>query len=294
MELRQLTTFRSLARNLNFSRTADELNYAQSTVSAQIQSLEQELDVPLFDRLGKRIVLTDAGHQLLEYADKFLVLEKEIRANLCGAEVITGEITIYSPGTLCVYRLPQILRTYRQRYPQVHLNIYANITHSAVEQLRRGLVDIAFDLDEPISSIDMMSQTLMIEPMTFVVCPDHPLAAQKTFTIADLEGQSLVLTEPNCNYRVLLGKIAAEQGIPLENPMGFENVEAIKQCVKVGLGLSFLPRVAVADEIESGALVELPWQGKPIEFATQMIWHKDKWLSPGLKYLIEVAKELYC
>ncbi|MEM7129292.1 MAG: LysR family transcriptional regulator [Chloroflexota bacterium] len=293
MDLRQLTTFRHLARSLSFSRTADELSYAQSTVSNQIQTLEHELDVTLFDRLGKRVMLTPAGYQLLEYADKFQVLEEETRSVLGSEEVVTGAITIYAPSTLCIYRLPQILQTYRQCYPLVQLNIHANIAMAASDQLRAGTIDIAFDLDRPVNSVDLVTQTLTCEPLVFVTCPGHPLADRADFDITDLAGQSLVLTEATCNYRIKLEQMASDAGIPLENPMGFENVEAIKQCVKAGIGLSLLPKVVVAEDIARGVLVELPWRGEPMEFATQMLWHRDKWLSPALRHLIEVAEEFY-
>jgi len=290
MDLRQLGTFRHLARSLSFSRTADELNYAQSTVSAQIQTLEEDLKVTLFDRLGKRVALTSAGQQLLEYADKFQRLEDETLAVMGNNETVTGELTIYAPSTLCIYRLPQILRTYRERYPLVKINIHANIATSAVEQLRAGTIDIAFDLDKPIQAIDITSRTITTEPLVFVTYPGHQLTTQDDFTIADLADTSLVLTEPTCNYRVMLEKLVKEAGIHLENPMSFENVEAIKQCVKAGLGASLLPRISIAEDVERGLLVELPWRSEPLAFATQMIWHRDKWLSPALKQLIKVTE----
>lgn len=293
MDLRQLTTFRHLARNLSFSRTADELSYAQSTVSAQIQTLEQELGVILFDRLGKRVLLTPVGHQLLTYAERLLDLEEETRATIGNNQTVTGEITIYAPSTLCIYRLPTILRTYRQRYSEVRINIHANISSSAVEQLRMGHVDIAFDLNKTLPFADIESRTLIHEPLVFVASPDHELVTKPTFELMDLTGHSLVLTEPTCTYRLLLEEMAANQGISLETPMSFENVEAIKQCVKAGLGLSFLPSVAVATDVAEGKLIKLPWVGESAEFHTQMVWHRDKWLSPALGYLIEVAEEVY-
>ena len=291
MDLKQLATFRHLARSLSFSRTADELNYAQSTVSAQIHALEKELGVPLFDRLGKRVILTPVGSQLLGYADRFDALEAEARACLSDTTTATGTVVLYAPSTLCIYRLPTILGAYKERFPQVQLNILTNGKENTHQQLRHGAIDLAFDLDEACNAADIVTETLTIEPLLFVAHPEHALAKQSSFALPDLCGQSLVLTEPTCNYRGLLETAAAAAGIKLENPMEFENVEAIKQCVKANIGISFLPEVAVTQELLDGILVRLPWQGKPMVFSTQMLWHKDKWLSPALKHLINVARE---
>ncbi len=220
MDLRQLTTFRHVAKTLSFSKTAAELDYAQSTVSAQIQALEKELNVTLFDRLGKRILLTHAGHQLLTYADRFQVLEAEARASLNEEEDIAGALTIYAPSTLCVYRLPSILKTYRRRYPHVQINIHANIELSAVPQVRSGAVDVAFDLDRPINAPDMNCRTLIVEPMVFVTYPEHSLVQKEGFTLTDLAGQSLVLSEASCNYRQVLEQMADRGRRAIRQPHG--------------------------------------------------------------------------
>src|SRR5262245_56930484 len=112
MELRQLHTFRTVSRTLNFSRAAAVLNYAQSTVSVQIQTLEEELGVPLFDRLGKQVILTAAGQDLLAYADKILNLADEAQAVLSTQEKLTGNLVINAPETLSAYRLPAVLRRF--------------------------------------------------------------------------------------------------------------------------------------------------------------------------------------
>src|ERR1051326_4791809 len=112
MELRQLATFRLLASNLSFSRTAQILNYMQSSVTAQIQALEEELGVRLFDRLGKRVALTDAGRQLLHYAERLLDLAAEARGALVQGEASTRFLTISAPETLWIYRLLALLHLF--------------------------------------------------------------------------------------------------------------------------------------------------------------------------------------
>ena len=114
MDTKQLKTFRTLAKNLSFSKTAEELNFAQSTISAQIRSLENELRLNLFDRLGKKVILTQEGRSVLEYANRFMTIEEEFIENLKTKDIISGELNVYAPNTICVYLLPAILNKFRK------------------------------------------------------------------------------------------------------------------------------------------------------------------------------------
>lgn len=118
MEIRNLATFQAVARFLSFNRAALELNYAQSSVSAQIQALEDELGVQLFDRLGRRILLTEAGSKLLQYAEKMLDLADETRAEVAGAKELKGSLTIKVPETIGVHRLPKVIKEFKSGFPK--------------------------------------------------------------------------------------------------------------------------------------------------------------------------------
>ena len=142
MELRQLQTFREVARTLSFTRTANTLNYAQSSVSAQIQALEEELNVTLFDRLGRRIVLTDAGQRLIPYVDKILALADEAQKVVTGDTEPTGVLTIGAPETICAYRLPTVVEAYRRCYPNVDIIFRPDLNSADWDgMLREGTVD---------------------------------------------------------------------------------------------------------------------------------------------------------
>src|SRR5262245_21837871 len=121
MDLRQFTTFRTLARTLSFTRTAAELNYVQSNVSAQIRALESELGVRLFDRLGRRVVLTDAGCRLLDYADRVLALVQEAHTIVATTDEVAGTVIMSAPESLCAYRLPPLLHEVRTRFPRLQV-----------------------------------------------------------------------------------------------------------------------------------------------------------------------------
>jgi len=289
MELLQLATFRMLATTLNFTRTATALNYVQSNVTAQIQALEEELGVRLFDRLGKRVTLTEVGERLLHYAEQIVDLTDEMCKVASTKDPSMGTLTISAPESLCTYRLPTLLHHFRCHYPQVRVQFRP----SPVADLRRlvseGLIDIAFVLEEPLHSTKLIVKPLCTEPLHLIASPSHPLAHVDWVKPTDMEGETVLLTEGGCSYRSLFEHSLAVAGVQPATTLEFSSVEAIKQCVMVGMGISILPEMATRTEVEQGKIAVLPWVLPDVPVITQMVWHKEKWLSPALRAFIETA-----
>lgn len=292
MEFRQLATFRMVAATLSFSRTAQALNYVQSSVTAQIQNLEEELGVRLFDRLGKRIALTDAGVRLQPYADKMVALAEEARLTVAGGDIPTGSLTITAPETICVYRLPMVLRKFRERFPQVKVLFRPNSFGDIRRCVSEGEVDVAFVIDEPMHSMALMIEPLVVEPLALLAAPDHCLARRSSIEARDLEDEYFLLTEVGCSYRNVLERELNEHGVHILTHLEFNSVEAIKQCTVAEMGVAFLPTVTVERELEEQTLVVLPWQGEAFSVVTQMLWHKEKWLSPALQAFLTVVRDV--
>jgi DNA-binding transcriptional LysR family regulator len=291
MELRNLRTFRSVARLLSFHGAAKELNYAQSTVSAQIQALEEELGVRLFDRLGRGILLTEAGEGLLGYAQKMLDLGEAARAELMEAGSASGSLTIRVPDSFCVYHLPRAIRRFHFSHPDVRLH-FINCTHDGLyKDLRKGVTDLAFLLTDSISAGDLKVEALGTESLVLVSGTSHPLAAKAAIEPADLSGQTLLLSKVDCSYRRLLESELRRHGVQPRAILDFNSVAAIKECLVQGLGISVLPQVTVRDDVSSGRLTILPWHENSLEVACLMIWHHNRWLSPALLAFMDVVRQ---
>lgn len=292
MDFRQLTTFCALAKTFNFHQTAERLGYVQSTVTAQIQALEEELGTRLFDRLGRRVVLTDAGARFLPYAEHLLKVAEEARLAVSGQQELVGTVTISATETLCTYRLPVVLHQFRLSYPQVRLLF----SPSPYSELRRavadGSVDLAFVLEKPITTSSLHAEPLLSEPIHLVASPAHPLAQQPLVSSVDLDGETFLMTEAGCAYRVQFQHQLNVAGIQPTNMLEFGSIEAMKQCAMVGMGIAVLPAIAVATELSQHKLVVLPWSGMPICLTMQMIRHKQKWLSPALQAFERVAQHI--
>ncbi|QBD76216.1 LysR family transcriptional regulator [Ktedonosporobacter rubrisoli] len=291
MELRQLIMFQTLAQTLNFTRTAKTLNYVQSNVTAQIQSLETELGVRLFDRLGKRVVLTDAGQRLLPYVEQVLASVDALRASLSTQDSPVGTLTVSAPETLCTYRLPRLLHQVAINHPRVRVHFRPIPVADLRKAVSEGLLDVAFVLEEPIHSSQLNVNTLLTEPIQLVVAPGYPLATHKQVEPLDMETETLLLTESGCGYRALFEHELAGAGVRASSIVEFNSIEAIKQCVMLGMGVALLPQMAIQAEVAAGKMVMLPWT-RPLEVQTQMIWHREKWLSPALQTLLEMVKQM--
>ncbi|HLA45647.1 MAG TPA: LysR family transcriptional regulator [Aggregatilineales bacterium] len=291
MDLRQLATFRSLARTLSFTRTAGELNYAQSSVTAQIQSLEEELGVPLFDRPGRRVALTDAGQRLLDYAEKILALADEARIAVPGGEEPSGMLKISSNETQLTYRLPEILQEYRLRYPAVKLNLQQLPTRELERGVSKGEVDVMFIMDNEFHAPGLEAALLRHEPVTLFTTPDHPLAKSPLVHPDDLEHETILLTEVGCTYRSIFEHELEMAGVFLSSEHQFGNIEVLKQSVLVGMGVGLLPEVVIARELAEGWLVPLRWYRPDFTVETYIVWHGERWMSPALRAFIDLAQE---
>lgn len=293
MELRNLSTFLTVAKTLNFSQAAIALDYAQSTVTVQIQALEEELGVLLFDRLGRHITLTDAGQRLLLYAQKFVDLEKEARTVLTTEHEPGGVLTIGAPETICTYRLPPVLRQYRQRFPGVQLMFHGYPVAELLNRVRDGAVDVGFVIDDTPPTPHLHVSHIAQESLVVVAQPEHRLAGLPRIDLRQLEGETLLLTEQGCSYRLLFERTLAAEGVRPSTHMEFHSVEAIKQCVMAGMGIAILPEVTVAREIARGELVALPWSKPDLSISTRMVWHREKWLSPALRTFIALVHDVF-
>ena len=290
MEVRQLQIFRTLAEELNFTRTAEKVNTVQSNVTAQIKALEEELGVPLFDRLGRRVALTDAGRRFQPFAEQALAaMEQGQRSARNGSEP-SGPLRISAPESILAYRLPQVLRVFRRRFPNVELRFLPHNNDSFILELETGKVDLVIDMCYLPSNPSFRWIQLSTERILLFGEPGHPLAERRTVKPADLEGQTLLLTEAGCGYRGKLERVLAMQNVRPGHITEFSSVEAMKECARIGMGLALLPAVVIARELRRHQFKALHWAGPSLDVEKRILWHKDKWVSPAMSAFLDLMK----
>lgn len=291
MDLQRLHTFRTVATLMNFNKAAEILNYSQSAVSAQIKTLENEIGIMLFRRIGKSIHLTEAGAKMLIYADKLLAIEEEAVAEVTGLNRTSGLLTLRMPQTIATYYLPHLLCSFHQRFPGVRLDITSCALHSLENELRIGTVDLAFLLADTISAKNLESELLRIEPLAFVAHPQHPLASYKRVDLRDLEGQVLILPKSDCGYRMMFEQELAEAKVTPATVIEMNSIEAIKQAIMAGAGITVIPDIAIRTESEEGRIARLNWADN-LETGILMIRYKNKWCSPALETFMDLIRRL--
>ncbi|WJE17629.1 LysR family transcriptional regulator [Halobacillus sp. ACCC02827] len=295
MDFKQLRTFITAAEMLNFTKTAKQLNFAQSSVTAQIKALEEELGQPLFERLGRRLFLTDAGHRFKEYADQLVRIYAEAKAVVGDEQKLQRTLVIGAQESQCTYRLPPVLSAFRKHFPEVKVIFKPAHSEARVrEEIRNGTLDVAVLLDQEKSADHLVTEALREEKLMVVAAADHPLSVKKKVGVDELADETFLLTESGCSYRELLEHSFHQDGYSLSNLLEFGSIEAIKQCAVAGLGLAALPEMVVEKEIREGRLVELPWTKDMPPLYTQIAWHKEKWMSVPLSGFIDLTRKIYC
>ena len=276
MNIFQLETFLKIAETKNFTTAGNILGYAQSTVTAQIKGLEDELGCLLFERLGKSIVLTPEGQKLCGYAEKMLQLKREIFLEVPPSKEPSGVIKLGVSESLCYDILPKILLKYRKKYPKVDIQISFVEHDTFPPALKNGALDLAWTLNPLVQEEGLLLLQKKREELCFFASPKHPLAQKKSLSEADLRDVPLLLTGHNCNFRHMLLEDLKRVGIVPRVALETSSKEVLKQFAINQLGVAFMPDMAARAELKAGKLRRLPWKGQDFEIYSQLIVCKDK------------------
>ncbi|HEU5374809.1 MAG TPA: LysR family transcriptional regulator [Ktedonobacteraceae bacterium] len=285
MDFTYLHTFCEVAKWGNFTRAAEALGYAQSSVTTQIQKLEEQYGAVLFERSGRTMRPTQAGEVLLPYARQILALQAEAKTQL--SEQQTGTITIGTIETLAAFYLPPLLQTFRQRYPRITLALQSGNEASIVRAVKEGQCDLGLILDRLCADPELICVPLRKEEFAIIVRPDSPYRHLSKLSIQDLTHARFILTEEGCTYRAHLLHMLRQSATPYQIVCTFGSLEAIKQCVMYDLGIAFLPCVTVQEEIAQGKLLAIPFIHES-HLSTQVIYLQRKWLSQAFQCLLDL------
>ena len=289
MQPRHLRTFVAAASTLSFTRAAEKVHLAQSSVTEQIRSLETELGAPLFDRTGRKLRLTDAGRRLLDYADRLLELDREARQAVASVSGSGGELSLGALETLSARWLSAPLERLRQARPGIVLKVEVAGTGGLLARVRRGELDacVVFD-SEPESGLSSM----VVDTCELVVIAPaaHPWKRQKTIGTADLMRQRFLVTPQGCVYRRIFDKAMQhnEDGAPAI--VGeFESLASICAMVAQGAGCALIPRLAVPSGDKR--LIVRPWRGHQRSAAIHLLWRQQSALPPALRAFLDLLGE---
>lgn len=211
--------------------------------------------------------------------------EKQVYELFSKSKEITGSLRIGAAETISVFWLPPLLKKYKIMYPKVKVILKMADCLKLPKMLENDVIDIAFSLHNEIDEEYITQFDVFKNPTVFIATHDHPLASLKSIALEALQDQSFIASELDCCYRIELETFLKKSNIKIDTIMELSSLEAIKQCVKSGLGISLLPKITVEREVTSGELVILPVQTCQIDIYARMIYHSQKWLSPAMTAL---------
>lgn len=244
----------------------------------------------MFERIGKNITLTSEGNTLIPYATNILSLSVNMKEAMTPSENSHGSITIGAASSLCIYRLPTIIKSFRNRHPNIDIYLKLLNCDQFVPMLSDNSIDIAFTIGDRLDGESIISKFEYPEPIMILASPKHTLASKTSLRKIDFENESFLLTELGCCYRRAFEKDLADSGIEVMVVLETGSIQAIKQTAMSDLGICVLPQIAVLEDIESQKLVPLAYE-HDYGIVSQLIYHKDKWISPILTEFITEAEK---
>ncbi len=287
MEMKNIRTFVRVAELGNFTRAAQELGYAQSTVTMQIQQLEDELRASLFARNGKRVSLSASGREFLQYAYQIIKYESMALEHFSLSGEPHGELKIGIMETICASSYADLFQDFLVRHPKIQMKLQIVTTHHALDYLDRGLFDLIFLLDNKILRPDLVTAREYPVDISFFCAASHPLAREKKVSLERLLQENFILTEKGCNYRqVFESDLAArDQTLRCVTEIGFS--QYIIQAVAKQLGIGLLPSITLADALRAGSIVLIPVENYQIRMSIQVIYSNRRRVSPPLHTFLD-------
>ncbi|MDP4549490.1 LysR family transcriptional regulator [Alkalihalobacillus macyae] len=290
MDLNYFYTFKEVVRWGSYTQTAEELGYAQSSVTTQIKKLEEHYQVKLFERVGRKMRLTQSGEQLYDYVKGITKLADEAEEQMRSDSNLKGTVRIGTVESLAAYFITPFIKSLKQQHPELRILLESGLCPNLIEGTMDGTYDIALLLDRLQNHPELTTIPIRQEEMVLIAPPDHPLTKLDEVTLKRLETETLILTEEGCSYRVLLEQLLQEEEVQAKSVISFSSLEAIKQCVADDLGIALLPRIAVERDVRNGNVVALPFHQNNIKVYTQVVYQQKKWISPPLKHFLSLLE----
>ena len=291
MDIQNIKTFMCVAKLENYSKAAEELNYAQSTVTMQLQNLEKELGFQLFERIGRKNHLTLAGKEFLVYAEELLSLTEKIGFIWKDIKTLKGIIRIGILESLLFAKLLPVLSTFRKNFPNLEVNIKIGQTSELKELLKQNKLDIIYVSTDENTDPALNCCYKKRDELVFAVSPNHTLASSENIKTEEVFKYPFILTEPTGYCYKRLSEIAAEKNCTLQHGIVVDSISAIITLVNQGNSVAFLPKYSLKESIEQRKLAVVSSDLPSQFYYSQLLCNKGKWMSPFIHELISNIKE---
>ena len=290
MNLYHLKTFYFTAKFRSYTKAADHLCITQPAVTRQIQELQSTHDLALFNRVGKSIILTDAGECLYFLAEKIFELETQVEESIRDfQQQKSGKISIAATETFGGYYLPEILINYNKKFPDIFVSVLNLTDNYVIENISKLTNDIGF-ISSELSHPKIVVKEILKEDIVLVASPEHPIAQNRLMEPAELNNLPIIMPEVGCGSRRVITDFKKRHNIDFNVVCDFSNNVAIKSLVKKGLGVTLLSKKAVTDDIRKGDLVSIDIDDSSLVRRFYITYHKEKYFTKTISEFVAAVE----
>ena len=289
MEIRQLQTFVQAAQLESFSKTAEMLGYSQSAITVQMRLVETELNTRLFDRMGKKVVLTPQGREFLKSANKILYEVNKASKSMNDDRELTNPLHVGTIESLCTAKFPRILSEFHSLHPRVNLQITIDSPEKLIRMMDHNELDLIYILDTPRWDENWVKVMELAEPVVFVASAASKFAGKEKMVLDDILQEPFFLTEKHANYRQALDQQLALRRQFISPVLEISDTAFIIRMLELNQGLSFLPYFAVEQDIYKHRITTLDIKDIHISMYRQIFYHKNKFRTREMEEFIRLA-----
>lgn len=290
MDIRGLEVFLSVATHLNYTRAGEQVNLSQPSVSVRIKQLDAELGVRLFEQLGKKVALTEAGLLLVPHAHRVIAAVEDAHhaiGELQGLE--RGLLRIGASTTPGMYLVPETIARFKRRYPKIEIHLGIRDTRQVEAGIIRNEFDFGF-VGGHLAGDEVDVLPWITDQLVLIVPPNHLMTRKKLVKVADLRKEKFILRERGSATRATIINTLQKNKLEVETVMEMENPEAVKRAVQSALGIAFISRFAVETELKARSLVAIRVKGLDINRELKIVYRKDKHLGRASQTFIDMAR----
>ncbi len=291
MNTRSFVTFKTILETGSFQKAANKLNYTQSTITFQIKQLEDELALKLFEKIGRKMVLTQAGRDILPYVDTILQGVEQIENYGKSLSEITGSLKIAIPDSILIYQMQPFIQAFLHEAPGVQLIIHSLQSGEVNQSVLNGTDDIGVNCEKFSYPESIVHKKLGTYNALLIAAPYTKSSLLDFITPNQRKPFSLICNEPDGYYQLDMDQYLAKKDIIVYPYMKVQSIEGVKQCVMNHLGMAVVPAYSVVNELKNGSLIQAKTELDEKIYHSVYLYHKNKWISPQMELAFELLKK---
>ncbi len=293
MNTKNLVTLKTILETGSFQKAADKLNFTQSTITFQIQQLEEELGICLFEKIGRRMVLTQEGRRILPEIDRILEGVEKIKNYGKDASELTGVLRMAIPDSILIYRMQPFIMAFMHEAPKVQLIVNSIPSEDINQALVEGTVDLGINCEKDRYPDTVEHKNLGNYQVMLIASATADQQHLDFINPHQKKEFSLICNEPKGYYQMKFDEYLKKKDIIMNPYMKVQSIEAVKQCVQSNLGVAVVPGYSVEKEIKEGTLIQVRTELDERVYNGICLYNKNKWISPQMKLALELLEKYH-